>query len=112
MSTRTRTARRALADRPLFDEDFGLSLEALFKALANEGRLRMLHAIHRAGEISVSELADLVDMSPQAVSNQLQRLADRGVVRARREGIRINYRIVNRCVPELLDLAVCHVEQE
>ena len=110
MSTQMRHRKPKLADRPPFDDELAMSLEALFKALANEGRLRMLHAIHRAGEISVGELADSVEMSPQAVSNQLQRLADRGIVRARRDGSRINYRIVNRCVPELLDRAVCHVE--
>ena len=49
-------------------------------------------------------------MSPQAVSNQLQRLVDRGILGARRNGNRIHYRIVDRCVVELLDLGLCLTE--
>ena len=51
--------------------------------LGNETRARVLHALVRAGELCVSELAEAVAMKPQAVSNQLQRLADRRVVAAR-----------------------------
>ena len=46
-------------------------------------------------------------MAPQAVSNQLQRLTDRRVVAARREGNRILYRVVDGCVPALLELGLC-----
>ena len=48
----------------------------MFKVLANDTRLRLLHAVVRAGEICVTDLADSLGMKPQAVSNQLQRLAD------------------------------------
>ncbi len=37
-------------------------------------------------------------MRPQAVSNQLQRLLDRGILGSRREGNSIIYRIVDPCV--------------
>jgi DNA-binding transcriptional ArsR family regulator len=70
-----------------------------------------LHALARAGELCVSDLAAEVGMAPQAVSNQLQRLADRRIVAARREGNRIVYRIVDECVPALLDLGLCLTEE-
>lgn len=101
----------ALEDRPPFDETVAGELEGLFKVLANRNRLRMAHAIHRAGELSVGDVAEIVGMSPQAVSNQLQRLADRRIVRARRAGNRVLYRIVDPCVPSLMDLGVCLIEQ-
>jgi PadR family transcriptional regulator PadR len=41
---------------------------------------------------------------PQAVSDQLQRLADRGIVAARRDDNNIFYRIADPCVNALLDL--------
>ncbi|MEX2539984.1 MAG: metalloregulator ArsR/SmtB family transcription factor [Actinomycetota bacterium] len=113
-STRTRrqAARVALEKRELFDGETAERLEALFKVLANGSRLRMVHAIHRAGELSVNELAEIVGMSTQAVSNQLQRLADRGVLRARRNGAHVHYRIVDPCVPALMDRGVCLIEQQ
>jgi ArsR family transcriptional regulator, lead/cadmium/zinc/bismuth-responsive transcriptional repressor len=52
----------------------------LFKVLGNDTRLRLLHAIHRESEVSVGELAEQIGLQMQAVSNQLQRLSDRGIV--------------------------------
>lgn len=86
-------------------------LAQLFKVLANDNRLRILHAIHRAGELGTSEIASEVGVSQQAVSNQLQRLADQRIVHARREGQRVFYKIIDPCVPGLMDLGVCLVVQ-
>jgi DNA-binding transcriptional ArsR family regulator len=87
-------------------------LKGLFKVLANEHRLRLLHALERSGELCVSELADAVGMSPQAVSGQLQRLVDRGIVSSRRDGNFVHYRIVDPCVTGLMDLGICLVEED
>jgi DNA-binding transcriptional ArsR family regulator len=97
--------------RPLIDEHRARDLTRLFKMLSNETRLRLLHALHRAGEMSVTDLAAEIGMAPQAVSNQLQRLADRQIVVARREGSRLFYRIADPCVPGLLDLGLCLLEE-
>ena len=86
-------------------------LAQLFKVLANDNRLRILHAIHLAGEVGPSEIADATGVSQQAVSNQLQRLADQRIVHARREGQRVLYRIIDPCVPGLMDLGVCLIDQ-
>lgn len=92
----------ALLAEPVADD-----LAALFKVLANDNRLRILHAVHRADELSVSAIAEEVGATPQAVSNQLQRLLDQGILGSRRDGQRILYRIVDPCVPGLMDLGVC-----
>ena len=101
----------ALRDRPLLDQYQADELTRLYKVLANDTRLRLLHAIERAGELSVTDLATEVEMKPQAVSNQLQRLADRRIVASRREGSRLFYRIADPCVPGLLDLGMCLLEE-
>lgn len=82
-------------------------LAQLFKVLANGNRLRILHAVHLAGELSTSDIADQVGATQQAVSNQLQRLADQQIVHSRRDGQRVLYRIIDPCVPGLMDLGVC-----
>jgi DNA-binding transcriptional ArsR family regulator len=99
-----------LQDRPLIDNGRATELEGLFKVLANDTRLRLLHALTRAGELCVSELAAAVDMKPQAVSNQLQRLVDRGILGSTRNGTNIHYRIVDPCVTNLLDQGLCLLE--
>jgi ArsR family transcriptional regulator, lead/cadmium/zinc/bismuth-responsive transcriptional repressor len=100
-----------LARRPLLDEVDADALTALYKVLANPHRLRLLHALARAGEMPVGVLADEVGMSVQAVSNQLQRLADQRILAARRQGNQAFYRIIDPCVGGLLELGICLVEQ-
>ncbi len=99
-----------LKNRPLLTEDQAASLDLTFKMLANGTRLRILHALTRSGELHVSEIAETLGLKPTAVSNQLQRLTDRGVLGYRRKGNQILYRTVDPCVVKLLDSAWCLTE--
>lgn len=96
-----------MEDRDLITLEDASSLEALFKVLANSTRLRLLHALIRKSEMCVTELADEIGMTPQAVSNQLQRLVDRSILGARRAKTQIYYRIVDPCVVSILDHGLC-----
>jgi len=101
----------SLGSRPLLDDSTAEELTGLYKVLANSHRLRLLHAIERAGEIRVGEIAEEVEMSVQAVSNQLQRLTDQRILEVRRDGTSAYYRIIDPCVTGLLELGICLVEQ-
>lgn len=110
---RTRKACCAPADlsqRPLLTPIQAGGLAAVFKVLANDTRLRLLHALIRADELCVTDLAEAIGMRPQAVSNQLQRLSDLGILAARREGNNIYYRVIDICVRSLIDQALCLME--
>jgi DNA-binding transcriptional ArsR family regulator len=100
-----------LKERPLLSPMQAGQLMGLFKALANDTRLRLLHQIIRSGEAGVSALAQTLGMSPQAISNQLQRLSDWGMLDSRRDGNNIYYRVVDPCVPALFDLGLCLMEE-
>jgi DNA-binding transcriptional ArsR family regulator len=100
----------AIEDRPLINDDQALALMRLFKVFANDTRLRLLHALVRDEELCVSEMAGALRMKPQAVSNQLQRLVDRGILGTRRSGSNIYYRVVDPCVPVLLERGMCLIE--
>ncbi len=97
--------KRALISGPSAEQ-----LADVFEVLANDTRLRMLHALAIRGELSVSALADTVGMKTAAVSNQLQKLSLRGIVKSRRDGNTIYYRILDPCVLELLDRGLCLTE--
>jgi DNA-binding transcriptional ArsR family regulator len=86
-------------------------LAAVFKVLANDTRLRLLHAVVRADELCVTDLAAALGMKPQAVSNQLQRLSDLGILTARRDGNNVYYRLVDVCVSGLLEQAWCLMDE-
>jgi DNA-binding transcriptional ArsR family regulator len=93
-------------ERPLLTEESAAELEGVFKMLGNRTRLRMIYALTRAGEMCVTDLAAALEMKPQAVSNQLQRLSDRGILASKRTGINIYYRVVDTCVVKLLDRGI------
>jgi len=100
-----------LGERPLLDADQSAELVRLFKLLANDARLSIIHALAREDELCVTELAGTVGMSAQAVSNQLQRLVSNGILASRRNGNNVHYRIVDPCVTALLDLGLCLSEE-
>ncbi len=102
---------RTLQERPLMSPIQAGGLAAVFKVLANDTRLRLLHALVRADELCVTELANEVGMKPQAVSNQLQRLSSLGIIEARRAGVNVHYRVVDLCVRSLLDQGLCLTEE-
>ena len=100
----------ALKQRPLLTPAQAGHLVTFFKVLANDTRLRLLHALLRADELCVTDLAGTVGMRPQAVSNQLQKLVALGILASRRNGNEVIYRVVDPCVPALLDQGLCLAE--
>ena len=102
---------QTLSERQLLTPIQAGGLAAVFKVLANDTRLRLLHALVRADELCVTDLAASVAMKPQAVSNQLQRLSDLGIVSSRRDGNNILYQLEDLCVRSLLDQALCLMEE-
>jgi ArsR family transcriptional regulator, lead/cadmium/zinc/bismuth-responsive transcriptional repressor len=105
-------SRTPLAERPLLSFVEAVKVMALFKVMANDTRIRLLHHIVRSGEASVTDMAKTLGMKPQAISNQLLRLSDTGMVTSRRERNNVFYRVMNGCVAPLLDLALCLMEDE
>lgn len=107
----TCTAKPSLEERSLMTPIQAGGLAVVFKVLANDTRLRLLHALVRAEELCVTDLADSVGMRPQAVSNQLQRLSDLGIIASRRNGNSVYYRVVDLCVRSLMDQGFCLMEE-
>ncbi|MCW5865751.1 MAG: helix-turn-helix transcriptional regulator [Candidatus Eremiobacteraeota bacterium] len=105
-------SKQSLRERTLLSPMLSGQLSGLFKVLSNDTRLRILHELIRREEAGVTELGAALGMSPQAVSNQLVRLNDWRILSSRREGNNVFYRIINPCVPELLDRALCFTESD
>ncbi|QAU14148.1 ArsR family transcriptional regulator [Halorubrum sp. BOL3-1] len=76
----------------------------VFKALANEYRVRILHAL-RDGEMCACELQVVLDAPQSTVASHLRELANAGIVRKRRQGKWTYYRVGDTAVLQLLDMA-------
>lgn len=96
------------ARRMLLDGDASIDLAERFKLLSDPGRLRMIYALLAAGELCVRDLAITVDSSESATSHQLRQLRLAGLVRTRKAGRTVYYRLADDHVRNLLDLAVEH----
>ncbi len=77
-----------------------------FALLGDPTRLRMLRALHEAGETPVGDLAELTGLTRSNVSQHLSLLAAAGLVSRRREGPTVHYRIADDNLGKLCDL-VC-----
>ncbi|MEW6409553.1 MAG: metalloregulator ArsR/SmtB family transcription factor [Nitrospirota bacterium] len=64
------------------------------KIFANPKRLEILNAL-REGELTVSDLVEILGTSKANVSQHLALLRGKGILRTRREGLNIYYSVAN-----------------
>lgn len=82
-------------------------LSELFKALADETRTKILFLLTKR-ELCVCDLAFLLDMTLPAVSHHLRLLKAMALVRPRREGKQVFYRLEDSHVLSLIEQAREH----
>ena len=82
----------------------GREAAQLLKLLANENRLLILCRLMLAREMSVSDLAEAVDLSQSALSQHLAKMREDGLLATRREAQTIYYRIADPNAARLLAL--------
>ena len=75
----------------------------LMKALGNESRLMVL-CLLAEGERSVSELNEIIPLSQSALSQQLARLRQQGLVNTRRESQTIYYSLAEGPADKVIHL--------
>jgi DNA-binding transcriptional ArsR family regulator len=97
------------ARRELPGDDELEGLTGLFRLLGDATRVRLLYALLEAGELCVCDLAASIDASETTVSQALRLLRTAGVVRARRSGRMMHYRLDDSHVRMLLDLTREHL---
>lgn len=87
---------------PLDDDDAD-DLAAMFAALADPVRLRVLSLIAAAGEVCACDLVDVVDRSQPTVSHHTKVLADAGLVVGEKRGRWVWWSVVPERVAALSD---------
>ena len=76
---------------------------SICKTLANPKRLQILNLL-RNEEMTVNELASLMEIREANVSQQLSVMRQKGILVSRREGVNIYYRIANPKVIKACDI--------
>ena len=93
----------------LLDVDEASELAEMFRLLGDPTRVRILFALLEAGELCVCDIAAVVDTSETKVSQAMRLLRGSGVVRNRRAGRNVFYRLDDAHVRMVLDLSREHL---
>lgn len=86
------------------------NMSGIFKAMADPGRIRILMALDDQ-EMCVCDLAALLGVSESAASHQMRFLRTMNLVKNRREGQVLYYRLVDDHVMQLIQVARDHVAE-
>jgi len=90
------------------DEATAARVAELFGALSDPSRLRIIAAL-TGGERNVQALAEIVGVSPSAVSHQLRGLRQMRLVRARKSGRQVFYALDDEHVADLFRQGLSHI---
>ena len=82
-----------------------------FRVIGEPMRIRLLDRL-RDGEATVGELSEALSASQQNISKHLAVLADVGILRRRKEGNHVYYRVVDEGVFALCEAVCGSVQQQ
>jgi len=99
--------------------DHASALSGTLSLLSEPTRLRILYALDRVDEVCVSDLAAALEVGEDAVSYALRLLRTAGLVRSRKDGRTVFYRLaedfpeplLNHCWLQLVSLSTATKEE-
>lgn len=103
MQVSTESSRQGIAGHEASD------LAEMFRLLGDPTRVRILFALLSENELRVGDIAAAVGASETKVSQALRLLRAAGVVRNRRDGRNIYYRLDDEHIQRLLELSRAHL---
>lgn len=84
---------------------------SIFKSLGDMTRLRIVEAIIE-GEKSVNSIANELQMSQSAISHQLKNLKNNDLVRSKRRGKEVYYRLSDEHVKTMINQVFDHTSHK
>ncbi len=90
------------------DEDMLCDLAELFKIFGDSTRIKILYALLDK-ELSVTEIAEELNMTQPAISQQLRVLKTNGLVSFKRDGKSLIYSLADEHVRIILNIGVEHL---
>lgn len=106
------TSRVSAAQEELVSVEDAEDLAACFRLLGDPKRVRILYALLEGGELCVCDIAATAEVPETTVSHAMRLLRTAGIVRNRRDGRMIYYRLDDAHVRVLLDVSKEHVVHE
>lgn len=107
------TCTRALADENQISrcknkiENVGSDLSDLatiIGLIGNDTRIKILYLIQSENRLCVCDLSDILGMTVPAISQQLRKLKDRGIISSEREGTVIYYSLTEKYLETVMSV--------
>ena len=99
---------RVRTDMPAEERLYDLA--ELFKVFGDSTRIRILYALFES-ELCVFDIAQLLNMTPSAISHQLRVLKQARLVRNRRDGKQIYYFLADDHVRTIIGQGMDHIAE-
>jgi DNA-binding transcriptional ArsR family regulator len=93
----------------IIDEQTAAHVAELFRAFSDTSRVRILSALAEC-ELNVGTMAGMIGISESAISHHLRGLRQMGLVKARRQGKEVYYRIDDDHIVALFREGVKHIQ--
>jgi len=88
-----------------------LSVVKLFKALADDTRVKIAYALAQEKELCVCDVANIVGCTMATASHHLRLLRNMGLAKYRKEGKLVFYSLDDEHVHQLIKIAFVHSEE-
>lgn len=88
-----------------------IDIADFFKMFSDPTRLKILYLLDQKGEVGVGAIADSLNMSQSAISQQLKVLRASRLVRFKKNGRSIIYRLSDDHIHRILSLGQEHYEE-
>ena len=93
------------------NDDILFDAAELFKVFGDSTRIRILYCLYKAKEISVTEIAETLNMNQSAISHQLRILKSSKLIKNRRDGKTIYYSLADNHVFNIINQGIEHVTE-
>ena len=103
-----RLVQKALADMP--EERTFTALADFYKMLSDATRCKLIYALSKQ-EMCVCDLANLLSMTKSAISHQLSKMREQGVVKCRRAGKEVYYSMDDDHIAQIFSVTMTHIKE-
>ena len=88
-----------------------LEVAKIFKALADETRIKIAYALAAEEELCVCDVANIINSSTATASHHLRLLRNLGLAKYRKEGKLVYYSLDDDCVKQFIEFAFKHQQE-
>lgn len=98
------------AKKDLFQKDLLDLISGFYKAMADDTRLKIINILEK-NELCVCDIAVILNMTKSAVSHQLKYLKKLNLIKSRKQGKEVWYKLADHHVKKVFDVCLEHIKE-